>query len=102
MDRSWPRSAATDRRSWILGCVSRDPRIQHRCRSAALTMLGLLTLIAVSAGGCSRFGKSLRSPAPAPMPAPQPSGIPVGTVAPEIVGEDLDGESFKLSDYRGQ
>ena len=26
----------------------------------------------------------------------------VGKVAPEIVGEDLDGAKFKLSDYRGQ
>lgn len=28
--------------------------------------------------------------------------LKVGKVAPDIIGEDLDGESFKLSDYRGK
>ena len=29
-------------------------------------------------------------------------GTEVGQLAPEIVGEDLDGIAFKLSDYRGK
>ena len=35
-----------------------------------------------------------------------PNGLPVGvaegSLAPEIQGNDLDGASFKLSDYRGK
>ena len=34
-----------------------------------------------------------------PKAAPGPQ---VGQAAPEIVGEDLDGQAFKLSDYRGK
>ena len=34
--------------------------------------------------------------------APPAGGIQVGAVAPEIEGEDLDGNRFKLSDYRGK
>lgn len=29
-------------------------------------------------------------------------GLEVGMVAPEIEGEDIDGQVFKLSDYRGK
>ena len=29
-------------------------------------------------------------------------GFPVGMTAPEIEGEDIDGKTFKLSDYRGK
>jgi peroxiredoxin len=29
-------------------------------------------------------------------------GTDVGEVAPEVEGEDLDGQPFKLSDYRGK
>ena len=28
--------------------------------------------------------------------------LTVGKIAPDIEGEDLDGEPFKLSDYRGK
>jgi hypothetical protein len=28
--------------------------------------------------------------------------LKVGKIAPEIVGEDIDGKQFKLSDYRGK
>jgi cytochrome oxidase Cu insertion factor (SCO1/SenC/PrrC family) len=31
-----------------------------------------------------------------------PSMLQVGRVAPDIEGEDIDGEKFKLSDYRGK
>jgi hypothetical protein len=34
--------------------------------------------------------------------APELPGPAVGTEAPDIIGEDLDGVAFKLSDYRGQ
>ena len=29
-------------------------------------------------------------------------GLEVGNLAPEIIGEDIDGKKFKLSDYRGK
>ena len=29
-------------------------------------------------------------------------GLEVGDMAPEIIGEDVDGKRFKLSDYRGK
>jgi aminopeptidase N len=32
----------------------------------------------------------------------QAMNLKVGRVAPDIIGEDLDGVSFKLSDYRGK
>jgi hypothetical protein len=38
-----------------------------------------------------------------PQPEPTVSGGPtIGEEAPEIVGVDLDGVEFKLSDYRGK
>jgi hypothetical protein len=36
-----------------------------------------------------------------PGPVPQ-AGFEVGDLAPEILGEDVDGTEFKLSDYRGK
>jgi len=29
-------------------------------------------------------------------------GLEVGNLAPEIIGADIDGKKFKLSDYRGK
>jgi predicted Zn finger-like uncharacterized protein len=39
---------------------------------------------------------------PPPQQFPPADPFEVGAVAPEIVGEDLDGNHFKLSDYRGK
>jgi cytochrome oxidase Cu insertion factor (SCO1/SenC/PrrC family) len=58
----------------------------------------MLLAVAFSMPGCAKNGHSLR----APGPAEEPGGLPVGTMAPEIAGEDIDGMPFKLSDYRGQ
>lgn len=33
---------------------------------------------------------------------PPPVGLRIGNLAPEIEGEDSDGNRFKLSDYRGK
>jgi hypothetical protein len=45
-------------------------------------------------------------PAPAPEKAPKaetPPSVPtLGKLAPEIMGEDLDGKPIRLSDYRGK
>ncbi len=42
------------------------------------------------------------SPAVAEVKKHDPASLAVGKVAPEIVGEDVDGKKFKLSDYRGK
>ena len=39
---------------------------------------------------------------PTKPPATSGSGPAIGRPAPEIEGEDLDGNPFKLSDYRGK
>jgi hypothetical protein len=43
-------------------------------------------------------------PPPAPIPDPKLAvpGFQFGNIAPEIVGNDLDGHRFRLSDYRGK
>ena len=46
--------------------------------------------------------KAPSSPAPSTPVATASGGPPIGEIAPEIVGVDLDGVEFKLSDYRGQ
>ena len=45
------------------------------------------------------------APASTAAPKPKPvdkTGLPIGSVAPEIVGQDQNGVMFKLSDYRGR
>lgn len=55
-------------------------------------LLALLTMMP----GCGRWRRERQM-------AACPSGcLAMGTAAPEIVGEDLDGAPFKLSDYRGK
>jgi len=49
-----------------------------------------LTTFAVVLAGCGR------------SPAPEQVRVKDGRPAPEIKGEDLNGQRFKLSDYRGQ
>ena len=39
---------------------------------------------------------------PAPHAGPRPSIPTLGQLAPEIVGEDIDGKPIKLSDYHGK
>jgi hypothetical protein len=63
-------------------------------RCAARLLLAVLVFVP----GCAKLGLGLRPRAP----APQPCGLPVGSEAPEISGEDIDGVPFKLSDYRGK
>jgi len=55
----------------------------------------LLALATVS--GCGKWNLRWRH-----APTPSADGLAVGTKAPEIVGEDLEGTAFKLSDYRGK
>lgn len=43
------------------------------------------------------------APTAPPAPAETPPAVPtLGKLAPEIIGEDIDGRPIKLSDYRGK
>jgi hypothetical protein len=53
----------------------------------------LVLALAFSLGGCGKREK-------APPLAMAPTGPAVGQIAPEIDGEDLEGNRFRLSDYR--
>jgi len=55
----------------------------------------------LSARAAKDFADQKPPPAKGPT-TPGVSGPPIGKRAPEIVGEDLDGKSMKLSDYRGK
>ncbi len=79
---------------------------------AAVLLMGLVILIAVGVAiGFAYFatregGQAQRvdvpknlGPAIGPM---QMEGLPVGEPAPEIEGEDIDGNPMKLSDFRGK
>ena len=52
--------------------------------------------LAFTLGGCGKTEKASRPPANISQ------GPQVGQQAPDIQGEDLDGISFKLSDYHGK
>jgi cytochrome oxidase Cu insertion factor (SCO1/SenC/PrrC family) len=56
------------------------------------SVLFLLLLLGVPLAGCGSNGTP-----------PAKGGVPVvGQLAPEIEGVDIDGQRFKLSDYRGK
>jgi hypothetical protein len=59
------------------------------CSSQVVLALGMLM------HGCTRSHPPQGADASA-------EGLEVGQVAPEIVGQDLEGVPFKLSDYRGR
>jgi cytochrome oxidase Cu insertion factor (SCO1/SenC/PrrC family) len=60
--------------------------------------LQMLLVLAFVLPGCARNRTTLRAPE-----CPEDiAGLPVGSAAPEIEGEDIDGARFKLSDYKGQ
>jgi hypothetical protein len=60
----------------------------------------LQVVVALSMPGCAKIRNALRPPEP--IPVEESGGLGVGTAAPEITGEDIDGVSFRLSDYRGK
>jgi hypothetical protein len=57
----------------------------------------LMLAVVLSMPGCT----NTKAPH-CPEPVDDPSGVPIGALAPEITGEDIDGAFFKLSDYRGK
>lgn len=60
-----------------------------------LVWKSLVLLTAVATIGCADEKKTVKK-------QDAPEGLAIGKVAPDIVGEDIDGQSFKLSDYRGK
>ncbi len=58
----------------------------------------LLLAMTFAMPGCPKK-ENVQRPA---APVENSTGLCAGTVAPEIDGEDIDGASFKLSDYRGK
>jgi thiol-disulfide isomerase/thioredoxin len=77
-----------------MNCDRNGDAAMRRFSALACVMLGF----ALTAPSCAKFDYFKRS-------EPQPTlaqGPGVGTLAPEIDGEDLDGVRFKLSDYRGK
>jgi hypothetical protein len=65
------------------------------------TLFGSLMAVTFGFPGCFRAASTLPPPPP-PLAAPTLAEPLVGQTAPEITGEDLDGVSFQLSDYRGK
>jgi cytochrome oxidase Cu insertion factor (SCO1/SenC/PrrC family) len=63
--------------------------------------IALVGAMAIVGAGCLKT--SVRAPATFPVAETSPAVDPVlGRPAPEIVGEDVDGIPFRLSDYRGK
>lgn len=63
-----------------------------------VVLLGALLVV-----GCQRTARkppSSKTIPPAPSAATE--GLNIGQIAPEIDGVDLDGNRFRLSDYRGK
>ena len=82
--------------------VSMENQVKHKLLAVILLVAFAMTT------GCKEpveVAKPTKPVAakPSPMGSYKVSGGPVlGTEAPEIVGVDLDGVEFKLSDYRGK
>jgi cytochrome oxidase Cu insertion factor (SCO1/SenC/PrrC family) len=57
----------------------------------------LLAMLAILVAGCTSWENRTTTPG-----KQAPGAVAVGQAAPEIEGEDIDGKSFKLSDYRGK
>ena len=58
--------------------------------------------VAMGCEGRSPPGGVAKAGANAPPKAGGTTGLEVGNMAMEIDGEDIDGQPFKLSDYRGK
>ncbi|MEQ8200660.1 MAG: TlpA disulfide reductase family protein [Syntrophomonadaceae bacterium] len=66
-------------------------------------LLGLIILVTAFLSGCGLYRDSRTSTDP-PSGTPNQTGSPAvkGQAAPEIVLQDLDGKTVRLSDYRGK
>jgi hypothetical protein len=87
--------------------ISRRCSPGRNARAASPRVFPLLVLIALC-GACSK-SETVKSETATENPAtekatatPATDHLSIGKEAPEIEGDDIDGESFKLSDYRGK
>ena len=60
----------------------------------------VLLLVGLGLVGCAPSGTTQHQ-GPLELET-EPGTLAVGTAAPDIEGEDSDGKTFKLSDYRGK
>ncbi len=56
----------------------------------------------VNSGVTEATAEPTVEPSIPPLPEGIETGIGIGLLAPDIEGEDIDGVTFKLSDYRGK
>ena len=68
-----------------------------------IALMGLIILVTVLISGCRLYSDTQTNHPPNTIPGNQAGG-PTGTgqAAPEIVLENLDGKTVRLSDYRGK
>jgi hypothetical protein len=64
--------------------------------------VGSLMLLSACAVGCADRSEPGKGKGTSAIKPHAPEALAVGKVAPDIVGEDIDGKEFKLSDYRGK
>jgi cytochrome oxidase Cu insertion factor (SCO1/SenC/PrrC family) len=67
-------------------------------RRLAIAPPALIFLMLAFLYGC-QWTQSRKVTASSPL---APSGVEVGQTAPDIEGDDLDGQHLRLADYRGQ
>jgi cytochrome oxidase Cu insertion factor (SCO1/SenC/PrrC family) len=67
-----------------------------------LILGGLVILASAWTAGCAKEDQAARRKDPAAGASHPPEALAIGKVAPDIVGEDIDGKEFKLSEYRGK
>lgn len=67
-----------------------------------LVVGSLLFLTAVWTASGADQSKATKDKDPAVMKPHLPEDLAISKVAPDIVGEDIHGKAFKLSDYRGK
>lgn len=60
-------------------------------------LLGVLAVV-LGTVGCAKEA----APAPEELAEPENVNVEVGQKAPDIVGEDVQGQRLKLSDFRGK
>lgn len=62
----------------------------------------LMLLFAVWTASGADGSKATKDKDPAVLKPHLPETLAIGKMAPDIVGEDIDGKAFKLSDYQGK
>ena len=74
--------------------------MEFQVRASGLAVLLIVAMVATN--GCKKAEQSKNVTPAKPKIYTVSGGPAIGDLAPEIVGVDLDGVEFKLSDYRGK